>query len=213
MLELEGTWGAVIPYVWFVEVNLQILGIRNCNEDVLLLVILTMSYSEQVPVMIGSKIIDKVLTMGKLAKVTMTWQQAHFGAVMSGSLQLSHGSSDRNRTGKGAKSSSQEGDSVEVQKFSLDDVKGLVCTTQKVTILLFGTVNVCTSTSVKGHCMWVHVLMELMPGPQLPAAVVPTVTYGELHPGSLRVPICLCYLSTHTVEIPTKGHGWTVCSC
>ena len=53
--------------------------------------------------------------------------------------------------------------------------------------------------------MWVHVLMELMPGPQLPAAVVPTVTYRELHPGSSWVPICLCNLSAHTMEIPTKA--------
>ena len=43
LLELEGTWGAAIPYLRFVEVNLQILGIRNYNEDVLLLVIPTMT--------------------------------------------------------------------------------------------------------------------------------------------------------------------------
>ena len=53
--------------------------------------------------------------------------------------------------------------------------------------------------------MWVHVLMELIPGPQLPAAVVPTVTYGELHPGSLRVPICLHNLSACAMEIPAKA--------
>ena len=76
LLELEGTGGAAIPYLRFVEVNLQILGIRNYNEDVLLLVIPTMTYSEMVPVMVGSKIIDKVLslmTMGKFVKVTMMW--------------------------------------------------------------------------------------------------------------------------------------------
>ena len=208
LLELEGTGGAAILYLRFVEVNLQILGIRNYNEDVLLLVIPTTTYSETVPVMVGSKIIDKVLslmTMGELAKVTMTWQQAHFRAVMPGSLQLSHGNSDKERMGEGAKCSSQEGDPVEVWMFSLDDVKGPVHTTQKVTILPFGTVNVCASTSVKGHCMWVHVLMELMPGPQLPAAVVPMVTYGELHPGSSRVPICLHNLNTHPMEIPAKA--------
>ena len=44
-----------------------------------------------------------------------------------------------------------------------------------------------------------------MPGPQLPPAVVPMATYGELHPGSSRVPICLHNLSTHTVEVPTKA--------
>ena len=52
--------------------------------------------------------------------------------------------------------------------------------------------------------MWVHVLTELIPGPQLPAAVVLTVTSGELHPGSSRVPICLHNLNIHTVEIPAK---------
>ena len=47
--------------------------------------------------------------------------------------------------------------------------------------------------------MWVHVLMELMLGPQLSAAVVPTATYGELKP------VCLCNLSTHAMEIPAKA--------
>ena len=45
------------------EVNLQIPGIKNYNEDVLLLVILTMTYSEMVPVMVGSKIIDWAMNM------------------------------------------------------------------------------------------------------------------------------------------------------
>ena len=47
--------------------------------------------------MIGSKIIDwamGVITKGELAKNTTIWRQAHFGAVMSGSLQLSHTSSN-----------------------------------------------------------------------------------------------------------------------
>ena len=70
LLELEGTGGAAIPYLRFVEVNLQILGIRSYNEDVLLLVIPTMAYAERVPVVVGSKIIDKALscmTVGELA--------------------------------------------------------------------------------------------------------------------------------------------------
>ena len=124
---------------------------------------------------------------------------------MSGSLQLSCNCSHKNSIAEVAKCSSQEGDPVEVWKFSLDDIKGLICTTQKVTILPFSTVNVPASTSVKGLCMWVHVLMELMPGPQLPAVVEPMVTYGELYPGSLRVPICLHNLSTCTIEIPMKA--------
>ena len=137
LLELEGTGGTAIPYLRFVEVNLQIPGIRNYNEDVLLLVIPTMTYSRTVLVMVDTKIIDKTLslmTAGELAKATMTWRQSHLGTVMLGSLQLSHSSSDKGEVTKGATSSSQQGDTVEVQKFLLNDVKGLVCTTQKVTI-------------------------------------------------------------------------------
>ena len=96
--------------------------------------------------------------------------------------------------------SSHGSDPVEVQKFSFDDVRGPANTTQKVTILPFSTVSVHANTSVKGHCMWVHVHTEPMLGPQLPVAVVPTATYGELHPGPSRVPICLHNLSTCTIE-------------
>ena len=59
----------------------------------MLLVILTMTYSEKVPVMVGSTIIDRamgMITKGELARATMTWKQVHFGAVRSRSLQLPH---------------------------------------------------------------------------------------------------------------------------
>ena len=82
LLELEGARDSAIPYLRFMEVNLQILGIKNCNEDVLLLVIPTMTSSEKVPVVIGSKIIDwamRIITKGELMKVTMTWKQPILG--------------------------------------------------------------------------------------------------------------------------------------
>ena len=53
--------------------------------------------------------------------------------------------------------------------------------------------------------MQVHVLTEPALGPQLPVAVVPTATYGELHPGSSRVPVCLHNLSAHAVKVPAKA--------
>ena len=73
LLELDGTGEAAIPYLGFVEVNLQIPGIRNYNKDVLLLVIPTMTYSKMAPVMVGSKIIHGALrhmTVGVLAVAT-----------------------------------------------------------------------------------------------------------------------------------------------
>ena len=53
--------------------------------------------------------------------------------------------------------------------------------------------------------MQIHVFTELALSPQLSAAVVPTATYGELHPGSSGVPVCLHNLSTHAIEIPAKA--------
>ena len=76
LLELEGTGGAAIPYLGFVEINLQILGIRAYNKDVLLLAIPSMAYTAGVLVVVGSKIIDRALscmTVGELAHATVTW--------------------------------------------------------------------------------------------------------------------------------------------
>ena len=120
------------------------------------------------------------------------------------SLQLSHSSSDRSKPGEKLKDFSQENDPVKVWKSQLDGIKGTVHTTQKVTIPPFHMVKVGTNTSVKGHCMKVHVLTEPELSPQWPALLVPIATYGELHPGSSRVPVCLHNLSTHAVEIPAK---------
>ena len=102
------------------EVNLQNLGIKNYNEDMLLLVIPTMTYSETVLVMVRSKIIDRamsLMTKGELTRVTTMWRQAHFGAVMSGSLQLTHTSLDKTGMVKKVGHSSSKGDPIEVRKF------------------------------------------------------------------------------------------------
>ena len=76
LLELEGIGDAAIPYLRFVEVNLQIPGIRSYNEDVLLLAIPILAYTERVLVVVGSKIIVRPLscmTAGELAHATATW--------------------------------------------------------------------------------------------------------------------------------------------
>ena len=89
LLESEGTRGSAIPYLGYVEINLQVPGITGYNKDILLLVIPTTIYSEKVPVMVGSKIIDRVMgmiTKGELVREIMAWKQAHFSAVMSGLL-------------------------------------------------------------------------------------------------------------------------------
>ena len=61
LLELEDTGGSAIPYQGCIEVNLQIPCINEYNGDILLLVILTMTYSEKVQVMVRSKIINRAM--------------------------------------------------------------------------------------------------------------------------------------------------------
>ena len=161
------------------------------------------------------------MTMGELAKATMTWRQAHFGAVLLGSLQLSHSSSDKNEIGEGAKCSSQRGDPVKVQKFWLDDVKDPVHTTQKVTILLFGTINVWANTSVKGHCKcrfmfsWNWCLVPSCQQqwyPQLPMKNYILVPQGYQSACTTWVPVPWKYPQKPWLDrlfLPTKYHWWS----
>ena len=105
---------------------------RNYSKDVLLLVIPTMTYFEMVLVVVGSKIIDRAMTVtttGELLKATITWRQAHFRAVMYGSLQLPLMGSNGGRVEKKVIHSSPWGDTMEVKEFHLDDVRGPVHTT------------------------------------------------------------------------------------
>ena len=48
LLDLKGMGRMAILYLGYVEVNLQIPGIRSYNEDVLMLVIMTMTYAKKV---------------------------------------------------------------------------------------------------------------------------------------------------------------------
>ena len=63
VLEFTGTGRGAILYLAYVEVNLQVPGIREDNEDVLMLVIPTTTYAEKVLVMVGSKIINRAMNV------------------------------------------------------------------------------------------------------------------------------------------------------
>ena len=73
---------------------------------------------------------------------------------MSGSLQLSHTNSSQTGKEEEGSHSSLGSDPVEVWKFSLDDIKGPVCTTQKVTTLHSQCVGQyqCQRTLYVGSC-------------------------------------------------------------
>ena len=156
------------------------------------------------------------MTKGELAKVTTMWRQAHFGAVMYGSLQLTHTSSDKTGMEEEVGHSSPKGDPMEVRKFCPNDVRGLVCTTQKVNIPPFNTVSVHANSSVKRHCMCritcTHGIKCQVPS--WPAAVV--LNSGNLWRVASRI-LKGTYLTVQ-LECPYhgnshKGHGWTGYPC
>ena len=172
-----------------------------------MLVILTPTYSKEVPVMVGSKIKDWAMGMmlkRESMRATATWKQAHFGTVMSGSLLLPHTDSKGHDSGEGDHSLTKL-QSYSMQGFCLDDVWGPVHTTQKVTIPPFGTISIHGNTGVWIHCMQVHVLAEPAQGPQLPASMVLTAIHEELHPGFSWVPIFLWNIRSHPIEVPAKA--------
>ena len=204
LLELEGTGGSAIPYLAYVEGNLQIPGIKGYNKDVLLLVIPTTTYSEKVPVLLGSKIIDRMMGMimkGELARATITWKQAHFSTVVSQLLQLPcRGVRGDGDAAKGATSSITPDPTVP-KKFCLDDVQWYVHTTWRVTIPLFGIVNIHSNT--KGIACGSTCLLS-QHGPPAAHLCGPNTTYGESHLGLSWVPICLRNMNAHPMAIPAK---------
>ena len=120
-------------------------GISSFEQDVLMLVShITTPYHQWVQFQVGIQIIDQVvknITDDKLRSLSQTWKLAYVGTVLSKLLQV--GELDR--------------------EFNLNQVKGNVIVTMKVTIPAFQTIVVKGLTKVTGHCKHVHVLVELSP--------------------------------------------------
>ena len=90
------------------------------------------------------------------------------------------------------------------QRVFLDQIKGHIWTTWRITISPSLAVSVHSQTVVQRHCIWVHMLAELVWDSQWPASSVSITLYRQLHPGSSQVLIYLRNLSTHSSMIPIK---------
>ena len=59
LVPIEGSRGADVPYLGYVEVGIHILGIHSFDQDVLMLISHTTThYHQRVPTQVGSHIID-----------------------------------------------------------------------------------------------------------------------------------------------------------
>ena len=204
LLSLEGTGGLAIQYLGYVEVNLQIPGIKGYNEDILLLGVPTTAYSEKLPFMVGSNNIDRAKglnTKGKLVRATMTWKQAHFGAAMSRLFQLPHkGARGDGMLWRGSLPSTASKPTMP-KEFSLDNVQGHVHTTQRSPFLCLGPSIYMATQTLKGTVCRSTCLLSQHQVPSCSFPLYHPTTYGELQPGSFQVPICLWNLSSHPIVV------------
>ena len=84
---IEGSRGADVPYLGYVEVRMHILGIHSFDRDVLMLVSHTTThYHQRVPIQVGSCITDQVtncITKGELQSLSQSWKVAHVSMIIS----------------------------------------------------------------------------------------------------------------------------------
>ena len=77
LLDIEGGGGVTIPYIGYVEVNLQIPEIKIYNGDALMMVMNDSRYGKKVPFAIGKIHIHtalKAMTKDEWDNMTLSWQ-------------------------------------------------------------------------------------------------------------------------------------------
>ena len=138
MVLIEGSGGADVPYLGYVEVRMHIPGINSFGRDVLMLVgHTTTHYHQRVPIQVGSHIIDQVtncISEDELQSLFQSWKVAYVSMIISKSAPISD------------------------PEFDLDQVKGKVVTSDKVKIPTLQTAVVKGLTMVTGHQKHVHVM-------------------------------------------------------
>ena len=180
---IEGSGGADVPYLGYVEVRMHIPGIHSFDEDVLMLIShTTTDYHQRVPIQVGSCIIDQVtncISEDELQSLSQSWKLAYISMIISKSALVSD------------------------LELDLDQVKGNIVTSKKVKIPILQTKIVKGLTKVAGHQKHVQVLVE--PSPKCTSVFVLGNT-SELRSGGSGVAVVLRNLSGKdiTLESPTE---------
>ena len=131
LVPIDGSRGADIPYLGYVEVRMHIPRIHSFDRNVFMLVSHTTThYHQRVPIQVGSCIIDQVtscISEDELHSLSKSWKLAYMSMIISKSALVSD------------------------LEFDLDQVKGKVVTSEKVKIPALQTVVVKGLTTVPGH--------------------------------------------------------------
>ena len=186
ILDIEVTGGGTCPYYGYVECCLQLPQIKKIDVDVLMLIIDDSAYSQRVPVQIGTLHIDMALdlaTESELRYLSRKWEQAKMATALRMNSIV-----------------------VDEKSFKLDEIKGAVHTTQKLTLGPFenATVTGILKGLVKNSSYHKRVNISLEP---LDAhregennyCAVPGYTF--LKPGSDRVKVMIKNLTAQVIKV------------
>ena len=171
LLCLEETGGISKPYKGYIGANLVISGFYLCNEDMLFFEVLDHKHGKQVPVQLGTLVIDLlVVTMitEELQQAGDLWKQAHLSTVLS----------KRNPA-----------ETPNIPKYDLKGVKGKNRTLQKVVILPFVTINAKGAAALMTHSKCMNVIVK--PNVSYLDHVTMDSSYGVLGPGVGKTDACL----------------------
>ena len=143
LVPIEGSGGANVPYLGYVEVRMHIPGINSFDRDVLMLVSPTTThYHQRVPIQVGSQIIDQVtncISEDELQSLSQSWKLAYVSMIILKAAPVSW------------------------LEFDLDQVKGKVVTCEEVKSPTLKTIVVKGLTMITLDHKCVHVLVELSP--------------------------------------------------
>ena len=178
LLRIEGTGGGKVPYKGYVELLLEIPGVKNLSEYILMLVIKNSEYGERVPIQIGTLHIDMILEKATAEEL--------------------------NRLGKAFERSKVARPAVNQKRcFNLDQVKGPIKVTKEVTIEPRETIKVNGLTGLKGNTKRLHIVAEPMEqggSTDLPK-IITVPTCSQCMPGSQKVPVMVRNITNEVVKL------------
>ena len=187
ILDIEAMGGGTVPYHGYVECCLQLPQIKKFDLDVLMLVIDDSAYGMRVPIQIGTLHIDMALDLAtetEMKKLSHKWERAQMASALCMNSMVVN----------------------EEPEFKLDDIRGSVHTTQKVTLRPFE--NTTISGILKGlvknstYHKRVNVSVEPLENHKEGEnnfCAVPGYTF--LKPGSDRVKVMIKNLTARTVKV------------
>ena len=182
LLDIEGFGGNDVPYLGYVEAQLQVKGISGRVEDPLFLVVPDSNYTKRVPISIGTVHIERCLQLLKekeIPNLTHPWEIAIFPKQIL------------------------KGEKIIEPDFNLESVEGKVKLSKSVVLKPFETVLVSRISESRQHRKRVNVMIERVEG-SLGDDVVPANSYSILYPGSIRAKVALRNMTPKEIVLKAK---------